>query len=452
MKIVIVGCGRVGKNIAEQLSMENHDITVIDNDRRALSKVADTEGIMTVYGNGATIETQIEAGVKECDLVIAVTDNDVLNLYACLIAKTTGASRTIARVRNPEYSKDIPMIKDQLELSMAINPEYTSSQEMSRILKFPGAIEIDTFAKGAVDLIKIKVKDESILANQKVVDSCGLLKGNIRICVVERDGECYIPNGDFVIKSKDLVSVLVPSHYAGKTLKKLGLISKKGRSVFILGGSKIAYYLAKNIAALGMDVKIIEERIERCEELSESLDNVVIINGDAMDQDLLIAEGIQNADGIVTLMNSDEENILISLFAKNVNPDAKVITEINEFKFSTIVENLPLDTVVHPKFLTGEYIVRYVRAMQNSMGSNIETLYRIFNNKAEAMEFRVREDSLAIGVPLAMLDLKPELQVACINRHGKIIIPTGTDTMEIGDTVIIVTKQKGLSDLKDILK
>lgn len=452
MKIIIVGCGRVGRLIAQQLSQENRSVTVVDIESRSLSKVADAENIMAVEGNGATIETLIEAGVKDCDLLIAVTANDVVNLYTCLIAKTAGAPRTIARVRNPEYTKDIPMIKDQLELSMAINPEYASAQEMMRLLKFTGAMEIDSFAKGAVDLIKFKVKEDSLLANQMVKDTGGLFKGTIRICAVERGHECYIPNGDFVIETGDLISIVVSTHYAGKTLKKLGLYTKKGGDVMILGGSKIAYYLASNLSAIGMSVKIIENKYERCQELSEKLDNVVVIHGDAMDQDLLISEGIESSNGVVALMNSDEENILISLFAKNVNPNAKVITEIDKFKFNTIIDNLPLDTVIHTKFLTGEHIIRYVRAMQNSMGSNIETLYSIFNGKAEALEFRVREENLAIGVPLSILNLKSELQIACINRHGNIIIPSGVDTIEIGDTVIVVTKQKGLSDLKDILK
>lgn len=451
MDIIIVGCGRVGRTITKQLSKEGHNITAIDVSKRALEKIGENHNVMTIKGNGATFDTLDEARIKDCDLIIAVTEADELNLYTCLIAKNAGVQRTIARVRNPEYTKDIPRLKDELKLSMAINPEQACARETARLLKYSGAIEIDTFAKGVVDLIKFKIQSNSPLANQKIVDSANLLKDGVRICLVERNKQCYIPNGDFEILPGDIISIVGSAKSTMKSLKKLNVNLNTSRNIIILGGSRIAYYLAKSLGETGAKVKIIERNMKRCESLSESLKNTMIIHGNGTDQDFLISEGIEHADSIVALMNSDEENIIMSLFAKEVNPKAKIITEINNFNFKAILDNLPLDTIIHPKFLTGEYIVKYVRAMQNSVGSNIETSYSLFDNQAEALEFRVREESMVIGVPLSMLELKPDLQIACINRHGKIIIPNGTDTIQLSDTVIVVTKQKGLPDLKDIL-
>lgn len=451
MKIIIVGCGRVGRTIADQLNREGHSITVIDTDTNALQSVAGTQNVMAVVGNGATFDTLVDAGVKDSDLVIAVTASDELNLYACLIAKNAGADRTIARVRNPQYTNDVVKLKDELRLSLAINPEQTCARELSRLIKFPGAVEIDSFAKGVVDLIKVKISESSALANKKVVDCAELFKNGLRICTVERGSEGYIPNGDFEIKPGDIISIISESKAAARLFKQLGVINGKSRHVLILGGGKIAYYLAKNLSSTGIKVKIIESDRSRCEHLSEILDNVVIIHGNGMNQELLISEGIEHADAVIALMDTDEENIIISLFAKDVNPDAKIITEIDNISFS-IIDSLPLDSVIHPKHLTGQYIIRYVRAMQNSFGSNIETLYSICNGQAEALEFKAREDNMAIGVPLSMLNLKSDLQIACINRNGHIIIPSGKDSIELGDTVIVVTKHKGLFDLKDILK
>ena len=451
MNIIIVGCGRVGRTIAKQLDKEGHSITVIDTDVNALGAIAGTQNVMGVQGNGATFATLIDAGVKDCDLMIAVTASDELNLYACLIAKNAGAPKTIARVRNPDYTHDVTKLKDELKLSLAINPEQICAQELSRLIKFPGAVEIDSFAKGAVDLIKVKINEKSVLANRKVVDCAALFKEGLRICTVERGKECHIANGDFEIKPGDVISIVSESNAAAKLFKNIGVITSKSRHVLILGGSKIAFYLAKSLSESGIKVKIIESDLRRCEHLSELLDNVVVIHGNGMNQELLVSEGIEFADAVVTLMDTDEENIIVSLFAKDVNPDSKIITEINDISFS-IIDSLPLDSVIHPKHLTGQYIIQYVRAMQNSVGSNIETLHSICNDQAEALEFKASHDSMATGVPLAMLGLKSELQIVCITRNGKIIIPTGKDSIELGDTVIVVTKHKGLFDLKDILK
>lgn len=452
MKIVIVGCGRVGRSIAEQLNTEGHSITVIDENYHALEKIADSQNVMAIHGNGATYSVLREAGAGSCDLLIAVTAADELNLYTCLLAKNVGVPSTIARVRNPEYISDVEFVKDDLKLTMAINPESTCAGEIARLVKFPGAVRISSFAKGMIDFIKIKINENTPIAGKKVADCTSHLKGTVRIVFVERNNEFHIPNGDFVLQAGDMVSFVAPVGAASKLLKSLGTISNKGRSVMILGGSKIAFYLAKTLRDSGLSVKIIEIDPARCEELSENLDGVMIMNADAMDEDMLLSEHIDRVDGVVCLMNTDEENLLASLFAKKVNPNAKVITELGNLKFSSVIESLPLDSVIRPKQLTGEYIVRYVRGMQNTVGNNVETMYKINGEDAEALEFIVRDKSAVTSVPISKLNLKNDLQIVCINRGGSFITPGGSHTIEVGDRVIVVTKHKGLSDLKDILK
>lgn len=452
MNIIIVGCGRVGRSIAEQLTTEGHSITVIDTNPSELEKIYDSENIMAVEGNGATLPVLREAGIKGCDLLIAVTAADELNLYTCLLAKNSGVQSTIARVRNPEYISDVDVIKDDLKLTLAINPEFTCAGEIARLVKYVGIKSIRSFAGGQIDLIKIIVNSDSPLADKKVADNASLLKGGIRFCFVERGDELFIPDGEFVLRVGDEVSFVAPSQAASKLLKNLGVISSKARTAMILGGSKIGFYLAKILRDAGLSVKIFEKNIDRCEELSEDLQGVLIINGDAMDEDLLMSEGIDGANVVVCLMDTDEENMLASLYAKQMNPNAKVVTELGNLKFRSVVDSLPLDSIIRPKQLTGQSIIRYVRGMQNTIGNNVETMYKISHNRAEALEFRVRERSAVTGVPLSRLNFKKDLQIICIIRGGKIITPGGNDTIEEGDSVIIVTKHKGLTDLKSILK
>lgn len=451
MNIIIVGCGKVGATIAKQLDAEGHHIVVIDKDPEPLEQITESLDVLGVEGNGATYKVLEEANVRNADLLIAVTEADELNLYCCFIAKCMGNLHTIARVRNPEYTVDLPLLKEDLHLSMSINPELTSAGEMLKLLEFPGAIEIDTFSKGTVELIKIKISGDSPIASKKLIDIGRMFKGRLKICIVERGDEAYIPNGEFSIEPNDKISIIVPRGEANKFLKKLGVISGKSRNVLILGGSKTAYYLAKALLKSGNNVKIIERNPERCMELCEALPNATIINGDAMDEELLVSEGIEHANGIAALMDFDEENIIASLYAKSVS-NAKIITKINTIAFNSIINSLPLDSIIDSKHITGEYIVRYVRSMQNSLGSNVETLYKISGDKAEALEFRVREHSAVTDIPLKDLKLKDNLQIACINRQGKVIIPIGTDVITVHDTVIVITRHKCLNDLKDILK
>ena len=450
MRIVIVGCGKVGTSIASQLNAEGHDIVVVDIDRNAVQNLSNSLDIMGIEGNGASYEVLAEAGAEKADLVIAAAALDEVNLYTCLMAKAAGTTHTIARERNPQYAADIHRIKDTLGLSMSINPELTAAKEMSRLLRFSGALEIDTFSRGSVELIKVALPENSAIANKRI-SQIDVLKGRVRICLVERGDEVFIPNGDFVLQGGDRISVASKVDVAAKFFKRISVSIGKSRDVILLGGGKISFYLAKNLLDSGANVKIIEKNPDRCWELTNILPEAVVIQGDCMDQDLLLSEGIEHADGVAALMDYDEENILISLYIQSVSK-AKIITKVNNTSFDSILHNLKIKTIIHPKNLTGEYIASYIRAMQNSLGSNVETLYKLNNDAVEALEFRVRSTSRVTGIPLQELNLKDNLQVISINRHGKIILPQGSDKIMCDDTVVVITKHKGLSDLDDILK
>ncbi len=450
MKIVIIGCGKVGTSIARELNTSGHDITVVDNNSAAVRRLSESLDVMGIEGNGATYEALSEAGAETADLVIAATARDEVNLYACLMARAAGVPHTIARVRSPEYTDDLYRVKDQLRLSMSINPELTEAIEISRLLRFSGALEIDSFAKGAVELIKVLVPPNSPLCDKKI-SQIDTLKGRVRICTVERGNEVYIANGETRIKAGDKASIVAKPEIAAKFFKKSGFNIGRSRDVILLGGGKVSFYLAQRLIKSGANVKIIERNEQRCNLLSSMLHDAMIIHGDCMDQELLLSEGIESADGVAALMDYDEENILISLYIKSVS-HAKIITKINNESFDTIIGNLGLESVISPKTLTGEYIARYIRAMQNSLGSNVETLYRLHEDRVEALEFRAKSNSRTVDTPIMQLDLKDDLQVICISRGGKIILPQGSDVIKPDDSVVVVTKHKGLSDLNDILR
>ena len=413
MRIVIVGCGKVGTSIASQLNAEGHDIVVVDIDRNAVQNLSNSLDVMGIEGNGASYEVLAEAGAEKADLVIAAAALDEVNLYTCLMAKAAGTTHTIARVRNPQYAADIHRVKDTLGLSMSINPELTAAKEMSRLLRFSGALEIDTFSRGSVELIKVALPENSSIANKKI-SQIDILKGKVRICLVERGDEVFIPNGDFVLLGGDRISVASKADVAAKFFKRISVSIGKSRDVILLGGGKISFYLAKNLIASGASVKIIEKNSDRCWELTNILPEAVVIQGDCMDQDLLLSEGVEHADGVAALMDYDEENILISLYIQSVSK-AKVITKVNNASFDSILHGLKIKTIIHPKNLTGEYIASYIRAMQNSLGSNVETLYKLNDDAVEALEFRVRSTSRVTGIPLQELNLKDNLSLIHIS-------------------------------------
>ena len=450
MKIIITGCGKVGRTLAEQLSRENHDVTVIDQNPEALQYVADNLDAMCVVGNGAVFRTQIEAGVEDADLMIATTSSDELNMLCCLIAKKAGNCHTVARIRNPEYYQEIRYIRGELNLSMAINPERAAAMEIARLLRFPSAIKIEPFAKGRIELLKFIVPEASVLNHMRVMDVNNRLKSNVLICAVERGEDVVIPDGNFVIQSGDKLSFIGPRGSRSEFFKKAGIENNAVKTAMFVGGGKLTYYLAKALSDTKIKIKIIEQDEERCNALSELLPHAMIIHGDGSDQQLLIEEGIRQTEAFASLTGFDEENIMLSLYAASQSK-AKLITKVNRITFGNVIDSLNLGSVIYPKMITADLILQYVRAMQNSMGSNVETMYKIVAEKAEALEFRVKADAPLLGVPLMDLQLKRNLLVACINRNGHVIIPRGQDTIEAGDTVIVVTTHTGLNDLKDIL-
>lgn len=451
MQIIIVGCGNVGSTLTEQLSKEGHNIAVIDTDSRKAEAVANNFDVLGVVGNGASFIVQKEAGIRDADLLIAVTASDEVNMLCCLIAKKAGGCNTIARVRDPIYNKEITYIKEELGLSMVINPEFAASQEIARLLKFPSAIKVDTFAKGRVELLKCKINEGSVLAGHPLTYISGGLHCDVLICTVERGEEVFIPSGNFELQEKDVISVVASPKKANEFFKKIGMTTNRIKSCMIIGGGETTYYLAKQLLPMGIQIKIIEQDKERCNELSELLPQAMIIHGDGTERNLLHEEGLMQTQAFVSWTNLDEENIMLSLFAKSISK-AKTITKVHRLAYDEIIESLDLGSVLYPKNITADYILQYVRAMQNSIGSNIETLYQLIENKVEALEFRVHEKSNLVGVPLKELRLKQNLLIACINRRGMIITPGGQDTIEVGDTVIVVTTNRGFHDLQDILK
>lgn len=451
MRIIIVGCGKVGRTITEQLSQEGHDVAVIDTDSVVIHDVTNNFDVMGVVGNGASYTVQTEAGIEEADLLIAVTASDELNLLCCLFARKAGNCCTIARVRNPMYNNEINFIKGELGLSMVINPEYAAATEIARLLRFPSAIKIDTFAKGRVELMKFIISEGSILHNCSLMDVARKIKSDILVCAVERKDEVVIPNGSFVLKENDMISIVASPTHARDFFKEIGVETHQVKNTMIVGGGTIAYYLAVQLLNMGIHVKIVEKDRQRCEQLSELLPEAVIINGDATNQDVLVEEGIAHCESFISLTGIDEGNIFLSLFAKSASK-AKIITKVNRISFDEIINTFNLGSLIYPKFITSEYIIQYVRAMQNSIGSNIETLYRIIENKVEALEFLINEDAPVVDVQLEELPIKDNILIACINRGGKIIIPNGRTQIHVGDTVIIVTTVKGLQDIKDIVR
>ncbi len=451
MHIIIVGCGKVGRTLAEQLQEENIDLYLIDTVEKTINDITEDIDAMGIVGNGASINTLMEAGINTADILIAVTASDELNLLCCLIAQKTGRCHTIARVRNPVYSQEIGFIKEKLGISMIINPELAAASEISRLLRFPAAIKIDPFSRGRVELLKFKVLPEFGLDGMPVSKITEKYRCDVLFCAIENKNELSIPGGDHLVHNGDFVSIIATPQNAALFFKKIGLKTHQVRNALIIGGGTISYYLAKALSDSRIPFKIIEQDSQRCEFLSEQLPSATIINGDGTDRSLLIEEGLETVESFVSLTNLDEENIFLSLFAKTVTK-AKLIAKVNRLPYTDIIDDLDIGSVIYPKYITADSILRYVRAMQNTIGSNVETLYHILDNQAEALEFAIHDYSPVVGVPLSDLKLKHNLLVCCLARSGKIRIPRGQDTIQIGDNVIIVTTHKGLRDICDILE
>ncbi len=450
MRIIIVGCGKVGATLAERLNKEGHEVTIIDKDGAVLRTMADRHDVMGVEGTGVSYEVLMEAGIEDADLMIATTHSDEINMLCCLIAHKAGRCHTIARIRDLEYVKEVHYIREELNMSMVINPEREAAMETARLLKYPSAIKVDSFAKGRVELMKLVIPKDSALHDLKVMEVGTRLNCRVLICVVERGSEVTIPDGNFVLKEGDRLTFVGQHKQAVDFFKKAGIPNNTVKSILMIGGGKLTYYLNKELEETGISVKIVERDFERCQRLSELLPQAMIINGDGTDQQILMEEGVDETDAVASFTGIDEENIMLSLYAGSMNQHAKLITKINRIGFENVIDSLNLGSVINPKMITADRIVTYVRAMQNSMGSNIETLYKLTED-AEALEFRVDGESAVTGTPLQELNLKEHLLIACIYRDGRILIPNGQDRILKGDTVIVVTTQSGLDDLMDIM-
>ena len=452
MKIIIVGAGNVGSTLVEQLAHEGHDITIIDIVARKIQAITDNYDVMGIVGNGASYSVLMDAGIEQADLMIAVTEADELNLLCCTVAKRVGRCAAIARVRMPDYSKESTYLQEQLGLALVINPEMETAKEAARILALPTALEVVSFAHGQAELIKLAIPEHNMIAGMSLEEIGKKLPQRALVCAVERSGEVFIPSGSFRLQAGDTLSFVASRRNIRTFMDTFGFKSRRVRDTLIVGGSKASYYLAQELLHAGVAVKIIEQNRERCDELSILLPKAVIINGDGTDEALLKEEGIERADAFVPLTGIDEVNIILTLYAKKIS-GAKVITKINRMNFKSVVQSLELGSVIYPRYITAEAIVAYVRAKNESRSDSIETLYHLFDHRVEAIEFVVNEESEVTGKPLKEMrqKLRKELLIACINRDGRIIIPSGDDSIEVGDTVMIVTKNAGMQSLTEIL-
>lgn len=451
MKIVIIGGGKVGSKLSEELSNESHDVTVIEQDIDVINRINSNQDVACINGNAINREILKEAGVEEADLLIGCTSSDEINMFSCLFAKNLGAKNTIARVRNPEYYSQSNYIKEDLGLSMIINPEFVAANVISRILRFPSAIKVETFAKGKVEIMEFKIYENSNLPGMQMRDVVRTFGIKVLVCAVQRRDEVFIPDGTFIFEQGDKLSIAASHEDLEKFLKKVGGLKRKVKTVMIIGGGKIAYYLCKSLENINIKTKIIERDRKTCHFLAQNLPKVDIIHGDGTDNQILEEEGIHEVDAFVSLTGIDEENIIMSMYADSKGV-SKVITKISQSTFKDMIDTFNLDTVISPKELTATRILQYVKAMNNSYGSQLNSLYRIVNDKVEVLEFSVSATGRVVNQPLRDLKFKKGMLIACIVRNGKIIIPGGDDKIMVGDNIIIVTSSLKITDIEDILE
>lgn len=449
MKIIIIGAGKIGLNLAGYLSQEDNDVTLIDTNPDVIAEAVNAYDINIVHGNGVNFATQKEAGMSHADVMIATTYSDEINMLCCLVAKKLGVKRTIARIRDPEYSRQFIYLLDEMGLDMVVNPEFETAREISRLLRYPAAIGIDTFAKGRVDLAEMIIPEASPLAGLKIKDIPRKLNTRILVCAVQHNGEVYIPNGENILFAGDRIHFTASHSHLSTFFKKVDY-HEKLKNVLIIGGGRIGYYLARQSIEFGMSVKIVERDRKIANELTELLPKARVVLGDGTNQTLLEEENFDNADACVAVTGIDEENIIISLYAKQQKTE-KIITKVSKSSLTTMLHSVGLDSIVSPKQITANLILSYVRAMQSSEESNVQTLYKLVNDRVEAVEFYVSKKSEVTGIPLKDLSLKSNLLICCIIRDNSVIFPGGNDMILPGDNVIVTTTQTKLSDLDDIL-
>ncbi len=452
MKVVIIGCGKIGRTVLARFVEEGHDVTVVDCNDRVLDEATNVYDAMSVCGNGSDCNVLKEANVQDAELFISVTDSDELNMLCCYLAKKMGAGHTIARIRRPEYNlNSLSFLKQQLDISMVINPELLAAREIYNILKLPSAVKIETFSTGNFEIIELVLKGNSALTGMRLMDIRNKYKAKFLVCVVMRDRQVYIPSGDFVLREGDKIGLTAAPSEIIKLMRQLGLETKKAGNVMILGGSRTAYYLASLLGRDGHRVKLIEKNAETCMELSETLPKAVIINGDGAQREVLLEEGLDTTDAFVSLTGMDEQNILVSIFA-STHKVPTIISKVNRSELTEMAGNLGLDCLITPRKIVSNVLVQYARALENSMGSNVETLYELMEGRAEVLEFKVGADFRQANVPIRELRFKENILIAGILRDRTPIIPSGDDVIRPNDKVIVVAANRRMNDLSDIFR
>lgn len=450
MKIVIIGAGKVGYSLAKQLSKEHHSVTVIDTLEERIDYVSSNLDVFAVVGNGANYQVQETAGVRSAHLVIAATDLDEVNMLCCIVAKKLGASHTIARVRNPDYIKQVTFLQEELGLSLWINPEQATAEEICRVLRFPAATKVDAFANGKAELVELRLGDKNPLCGIAISSIHPIYKVKVLVSIVERAGQVYIPNGDFRLLAGDRISIVGSPVEQERFTQKLGIRKKSVKKVLIVGAGKIAVYLAEMLLDMGMKVKIIERDEQKCLSIKNRLPKATIVCGDGTRPDVLREEGLMEADALVALTGSDEANIISSVYAKSVGLDV-VITKVNGSQFDLILKKTGIDVMVQTSQITVQRITHYVRAMGNRKGSQMESLYLLNDGKAEAMQFNVSDEEAPRGT-IKELKFRKGVLVSAILRDGKCLIPGGNDEIRSGDGVIIVTRHHDIRRFTDIFE
>lgn len=452
MKIIVSGCGKIGTTVIDTLVNEGHDVVAIDKDQKVIEEITNTYDVMALCGNGVDCEILEEAGVKDTELFISTTGSDERNMLACFIAKKKGAKHTIARIRQPEYNyHSLSFLRQELALSMAINPEMLAAQELYNILKFPSVVKIETFSRRDFEMIELRLKPDSLLDGLSLIQMREKYNAMVLVCAVQRGDEVFIPDGNFVLRGGDKIGITAKPAEVQKLFKELNVYQKQAKDVTILGGSRTAFYLSKMLTDMGSRVKVIDINPEICQKFAEGNPKVNVACGDGAHQDVLLEEGIKETDAFVSLTGIDEENILVSVLAQSLDVP-KVIAKINRDELLTMAEKLGVDTVISPKKIISDVIVRYVRALENSFGNNVETLYKLMDDKAESIEFRVSPDFQKVNIPLRDLKIKKNILVAGIIRNRQPIIPTGNDVILPNDRVIVIATDIKLHDLSDMLK
>ena len=451
MRIVIIGVGKVGMTLTEYLSVEGNDVTLIDTDPAVIETAVNSFDINGIVGNGVNYSIQEEAGVSHADVMIATTCSDEINMLCCLVAKKIGVRHTVARIRDPEYSRQFPFMLDEMGLDMIVNPELETAREISRLLRYPYAIHMDTFAKGKVDLAEMRIAPGTPLDGIAVSDIQKKLQVHILVCAVQHGEQVYIPRGDSVLRAGDRIRFTANHRDLDTFFGKMGSFRHKLKNVFIIGGGRIAYYLALQLLELGMNVKIIEKDEARCNFLKEGLPKAEIVLGDGADLNLLTEENFSEADASVAITDIDEENIILSIFALQQHIH-KIITKVSKSALNNMLEAVGLESIVTPKLFTANLILSYIRALQGTTGGSVQTLYKLVDNRVEALEFHVGQHSAVTGKPLRDMNLRNDILICCIIRGNNILFPGGSDMILPGDNVIVTTTRDSLTNLEEILK